>query len=279
VSREEERRGRLENWAAIAAGWERAREEREKVAAPVTAWLVRELGATSGDTVLELAAGQGDVGFELAPGLGEQGRLISSDFSPAMVEVARRRSAELGLTNVEHRVADAERIELADDSVDAVLCRWGYMLMPDPAAALAESRRVLRSGGRLAFAVWSSPARNPWISVAGRILVRHEHMPPPEPGEPGMFVLGDEQLLRSMVENAGFENVRLEDVAVHNDYPSVDEYVRRSSEMGGMFSRAWSKAPADEQEQMKAVFREAFAPFRVDGGYRLPGASICVVAS
>ncbi len=279
VDRDEQRQARLENWAAMARGWERTRTEREKIAAPVTEWLVRELAPKPGDTVLELAAGQGDVGFEIAAVLGESGRLISSDFSPAMAEIARRRSAELGLTNVEHRILDAEQIELADDSVDGVLCRWGYMLMPDPAAALAETRRVLRSGGRLAFSVWSSGARNPWISVAARILVAHGHMPPPEPGEPGMFVLGDEELLRRLVENAGFANVRIEDVAVHSNYPSVDEYVRRSSEMGGMFSRAWAEAREEEQERMKDEFREAFAPFAVDGGYELPGVSLCAVAS
>jgi SAM-dependent methyltransferase len=263
----------------MAGGWERTRTEREKIAAPVTDWLVRELGPKAGDTVLELAAGQGDVGFEIAAVLGESGRLISSDFSPAMTEIARRRSAELGLTNVEHRILDAEQIELADDSVDGVLCRWGYMLMPDPAAALGETRRVLRSGGRLAFSVWSSGAHNPWISVAARILVAHGHMPPAEPGEPGMFVLGDEELLRRLVENAGFANVRIEDVAVHSNYPSVDEYVRRSSEMGGMFSRAWAQAREEEQERIKDELREAFAPFAVDSGYELPGVSLCVVAS
>jgi SAM-dependent methyltransferase len=279
VGRDEQRQVRLENWAAIATGWERAREEREKIAAPVTEWLIREVAPKSGDTVLELAAGQGDVGFELAPILGESGRLISSDFSPAMSEIARRRSAELGLTNVEHRILDAERIELGDDSVDGALCRWGYMLMPDPAAALAETRRVLRSGGRLALSVWSSASRNPWISIAGRVLAAHGRMPPPQPGEPGMFVLGDEALLRRLVESAGFGSVRMEDVPVQNTYASVDEYVRRSSEMGGMFSRAWAEAPAEEQERMEDEFREAFAPFAADGSYRLPGVSLCVVAS
>jgi SAM-dependent methyltransferase len=279
VDRDKQRNTRLENWAAMARGWERARAEREKFAAPVTEWLVRELAAKPGDTVLELAAGQGDVGFEVAAVLGESGRLISSDFSPAMAEIARRRSAELGLTNVEYRILDAEQIGLADDSVDGVLCRWGYMLMPEPAAALAETGRVLRCGGRLAFAVWSSGERNPWISVAARILVAHGYMPAPEPGEPGMFVLGDQELLRQLVEKAGFANVRIEEVAVHGNYPSVDEYVRRSSEMGGMFSRAWAGAREEEQERMKDELREAFAPFAFDGGYELPGVSLCIVGS
>jgi SAM-dependent methyltransferase len=279
VNPDEQRRVRLENWAAMAPGWERAREERERLAAPVTDWLVRELAPKSGDTVLELASGQGDVGFEVAPLLGENGRLVSSDFSPAMVEIAKRRSAELGLRNVQHRVMDAEAIELEDDFVDGVVCRWGYMLMPNPATALVETRRVLRSGGRLAFSVWSSGDRNPWISVAGRILVARGWMPPPEPGEPGMFVLADEQQLLRMLEDAGFESARMEDVAVSNDYADVDEYVRRSSEMGGMFSRAWAEAAEDERQAMKDELRDLFAPFTTDGGYELPGVALCVVAT
>jgi len=121
--------------------------------------MIRELGPQPGDTVLELAAGAGDIGFEAAAIVGETGRLISTDFSPAMLEAAQRRGAELGIENVEYRVMDAEHLELDADSVDRVLCRFGYMLMADPAAALAETRRVLRPGGRLALAVWGAPER------------------------------------------------------------------------------------------------------------------------
>lgn len=94
-----------------------------------------------------------------------------------------------------------------------------------------------------------------------------------------MFVLGDEEQLRRLVENAEFANVRIEHVAVHSNYPSVDEYVRQSSEMGGRFSRAWAEAREEEQERMKDELRQAFAPFAVDGSYELPGVSLCVVAS
>jgi SAM-dependent methyltransferase len=226
-----------------------------------------------------VAAGQGDVGFAIAGLVGESGRLISSDFSGAMLELARRRGAELGLTNVEFRELDAEDLDLAEDSVDGVVCRWGYMLMPNPAVALAETRRVLRPGGRLSFAVWARGDRNPWISIAGRILVAHGHMPPPEPGEPGMFVLADKKELRALVEDAGFADVQIDDVPVYNDYRDVDEYVRRSNEMGGMFSRAWTAAAEDQREAMTEELRDAFEPFAVDGGYQLPGLAICVLAS
>ena len=278
MDQEEQRRVRLESWAAMAAGWELARLERERMAAPVTDWLVQELAPKPADVVLELAAGQGDVGFAVARLLGEGGRLIASDFSVAMLEIARRRGEELGLANVEFRELDAEDLDLEENSVDAVVCRWGYMLMPNPEIALAETRRVLRPGGRLAFAVWASGDRNPWISVAGRILVEHGHMPTPEPGEPGMFALANETELLALVEDAGFAGVQIENVLVRNDYRDVAEYVRRSNEMGGMFSRAWMAASEDERTAMTEEFRDAFEPFAVDGGYELPGLAICVLA-
>jgi ubiquinone/menaquinone biosynthesis C-methylase UbiE len=147
--------------------------------APVRQWMIRQLGPHPGDTLLELAAGAGDTGFQGATLLGQAGRLISTDFSPAMLGVARRRAAELGLGNVDFRVMDAERVRLETDSVDGVLCRFGYMLMADPAAALSETRRVLRPGGRLALAVWGAPDRNPFFTVIAAILVERGHLPPP----------------------------------------------------------------------------------------------------
>jgi SAM-dependent methyltransferase len=262
----------------MARAWEQEREERERMAAPVTDWLVRELAPDPGDVVLELAAGQGDVGFAVAPLLGESGRLITSDFSPAMLAIARRRSEELGLTNVEFRELDAEELDLEEDSVDGVVCRWGYMLMPNPRAALAETRRVLRPGGRLAFAVWASGDRNPWVSLAVTVLVKHGHMPAPEPGEPGMFVLAETERLNAVVAEAGFTHVRIEDVPVHSSsFEDVDDYIRRSTERGGMFARAWTAAPEDERTAMTEDLRRAFDPFKVDGGYALPGLATCVL--
>jgi SAM-dependent methyltransferase len=278
MDREEYKRTSLENWQTMAAGWERRRAEVEKVTRPVSEWMVQALDSQPGESVLELAAGPGDTGFLAATLLGAEGRLISSDFSSEMVEVARRRAAELGLENVEHRVVDAEKIQLDDDSVDGVLCRFGFMLMPDPGAAIAETRRVLRGGGRLALAVWSQAERNPWISIAGRLLAELGLVPRPQPGEPGMFVLAEEERLRGLLDGAGFAVARVEDVPVHFVFDDVDEYIAGSRETGGMFARTWRDASDDDREALRTGLAERFAPFAVDGGYELPGVALCAAA-
>ena len=138
-------------WDAVATGWYTQREELWKSTRPVSEWMVRKLDPQPGDTVLELAAGLGDTGLMAARLVGESGRVIITDFAPEMVAAARRRAEEMGVENAEFRVLDAERMDLETDSVDGVLCRWGYMLMTNPAKAFAETRRVLRPGGAASF--------------------------------------------------------------------------------------------------------------------------------
>jgi ubiquinone/menaquinone biosynthesis C-methylase UbiE len=279
MDRDEHQRAALANWKSMAPGWERRRRDIESVSAPVTEWLVQALAPQPGDVVLELAAGPGDTGFAAAPLLGENGRLLSTDFSPEMLDIARRRAGELGVTNVEHRVMDAQEMDLADDSVDRVLCRFGYMLVLDQEAAFAETRRVLRPGGRLALAVWREPQRNPWVAIAGRLLTELRLAPSPDPQAPTMFGMASDERMRELLEGAGFEIERLEDVPVTFRYDTVDDYVASARDTGGMFARAWAGASDDERRELTAALTQAFAPFALDGGYALPGVAFCAAAS
>jgi ubiquinone/menaquinone biosynthesis C-methylase UbiE len=276
---EKQRREIYEIAEAIAPGWERWRARIEDVTAPVREWMINELAPRPGDTLLELAAGAGDTGFEAAAIAGERGRLISTDFSPAMVQAARRRAAELGLATVEHRVMDAERIELEADSIDGVLCRFGYMLMPDPAAALAETRRVLRPGGHLALAVWGAPERNPWITIGFGLLVERGHLPSPEPGAPGPFALASEDRTRALLEGAGFTAVRTEEIPVRFTFRDIDDYMTYSTDTGGPAALVLRGLPDDERDALKRRLDQAFAPFEGDEGYALPGVALTAVAS
>jgi ubiquinone/menaquinone biosynthesis C-methylase UbiE len=264
---------------AIAPTWERRSADIEGVSTPVREWMLRELGPRGGDTVLELAAGVGETGFQAAEIIGEAGSLISTDFSPTMLEGARRRGAELGVENVDYRVIDAERIELEDDSVDGVLCQSGYMLMADPAAALAETRRVLRPGGRLALSVWGAPERNPWASIGGRFLVERGQLPPPEPGTPGIFAMASDERTRALLAGAGFANVRTAEVPVRWAFSDLGAYERWVVEVAGAFAMVVRALPDAEREALRSQLEEAFRPFAADGGYELPGLALCAVAS
>ena len=272
------RRQSYEAWEAMAAGWERALERIEASATPVREWLIRELAPGPGDTLLDLAAGPGETGFAAAELVGDEGRVISSDRSPAMVEVGRRRAAELRLQNVEHRVLDAEDLDLADAAVDGVICRFGYMLMVDPGQALKETRRVLRPGGRLVFAVWREAERNPWVAAPGRMFVRHGLVPPPEPGAPGMFAMASDERIHELLEGAGFAPRRIEDIAVRFVAESLDAYIAGARETGGIFARAWEAASEAERVEMTEELATAFAPYHTDGGLELPGVAVGVAA-
>ena len=279
MNREELRRQSYDAWERMAEGWESALERIEASAAPVREWLLRELAPRPGDIVLDLAAGPGETGFAAAALVGEEGRVVSSDRSPAMVAVGRRRAEELGLQNIEHRVLDAEDLDLQDASVDGAICRFGYMLMVDPGQALRETRRVLRADGRLVFAVWREAKRNPWVAVPGELFVRRGLVPPPEPDAPGMFTLASDERIRELLGSAGFTSWKIEDVPVRFVAADVDEYIAGARETGGVFARAWEAATESEREQMTAELAAAFAPHTVDGRLELPGVAACVVAT
>jgi ubiquinone/menaquinone biosynthesis C-methylase UbiE len=161
-SGEEQRRASRERWEAAASGWVRNQAQVRAFSAPVTQWLLDALALQPGQRVLELAAGVGETGLLAAELVQPFGEVIISDQAEAMLAAARERASELGARGVEFKVLNAEWIDLPVASVDAVVCRWGYMLMADPLAALTEARRVLRPGGRLSLAVWDSAERNPW---------------------------------------------------------------------------------------------------------------------
>ena len=265
---------------AIAPTWERRREDVERASTPVRDWMVRELRPREGDTVLELAAGVGETGFQAAPSLGERGRLITTDFSPAMVDAARRRGAELGVKNVTYEVMDAERLPLEADSVDGVLCRFAYMLMTDHATALAETRRVLRPGGRLALACWGDPERNPFFGLIGLSLGQRGHIPPLEPPPaPGPFSMASPERTTALLEGAGFTDVRTEEVPVRFVVSDAGEYVSLIADTAGPLGLALQALPESERAAVKKDVEDAFPRFAVEDRYELPGVALCAVAS
>ena len=264
----------LETWGQMAPGWQGRRDWLMGITGQVNDWLAQKADPQPGQTVLDIAAGTGDLGFKVAERVGQEGRVISTDFAPEMVDVARRFGEARGLENVEYRVLDAERMDLDDDSVDAAVCRWGYMLMADPATALKETRRVLRDGGPLAFAVWRTPDLNPWAGIPGMTLVQRGHMPAPVPGAPGIFALGEPDRVRGLVTGAGFGEPELEEIAFEFRYADSDDLWDALISLAGPLARAVKALPDDEREATRSAIVESIAAYRnEDGSYTAPAAT------
>jgi SAM-dependent methyltransferase len=253
VDLDELRAKSLENWDEFAGNWADEHDFLHTATKGVADALVAGVDPEPGQTILELAAGTGDVGFAVSERLGDGGKLIQTDFAPNMVEQERRFVAEAGLANIEHQVVDAERMDFEAASVDGVVCRYGYMLMADPAAALSETRRVLREGGRLAFAVWGAPDRNLWAFIPGFALVEAGHLPPPEPDAPGIFAMADPERIRSLVTGAGFAHPELQEVTVDWDYTDPAVHWEKTMKLAAPIADAVNALAEDERERIREV--------------------------
>ena len=267
-------------WESMAPGWEARRSYLAEFSNDITNWLVGKLDPQPGETILELAAGPGDTGYAAAQRIGDKGKLISTDFAPAMVEVARRRAKEIGITNAEFRVLDAERNDLDTNSVDGVLCRWGYSLMLDPGAALSETRRVLRDGGTHTLSVMGSPADNPWGSLLMRSVVGLGLIPPPDPRHPGgLFSLAEHEDLYKLIEAAGFEHIEIENADFRLRFTDFDDYWRFILEFAGGVSALLQSFPDETRTKVRDATAQAIDGFKTAGGYEFPAVTVNAAAS
>jgi ubiquinone/menaquinone biosynthesis C-methylase UbiE len=269
-----------EYWDEAAAGWRRHGELLRTYTAPVSSWLVDAIDPRPGQRVLELAAGLGDISLLVAARVAPDGVVVCSDRSQAMLEAARARAAELGVGNVEFAPLDAEWIDLPVASVDALICRWGYMLVAHPESALRESRRVVRPGGAVALAVWDAPELNPWSAVPNGVMRERGLLRAPEPGSPGPFALADEGRLRELLEQAGFEEVRVAALDFEESQPDFDSYWETRLDFSRILHDAVLSRPEAEIAEIRGEVEARLAQYAApDGRLAIPARTLVAAAS
>jgi SAM-dependent methyltransferase len=269
----------LQTWEEAASGWTRQREAIREFSAPVAHWMIDAIVPQPGERVLELAAGLGETAMLAAELVAPIGGVIVSDQAEAMLAGARERAIALGLSNVEFRVLNAEWIDLPVASVDAVLCRWGYMLMADPQAALVETRRVLRPGGRVALAVWDAIEQNPWAFLPASELIERGLSTPPAEGTPGPFALGSAERTTRLLHEAGFGDVRVEALDLRRRHASFEEFWDLTLDLSRGIHDTVLDRPEPEIAEIRAALAERFAPYTAaDGSMDIPARTLVASA-
>jgi SAM-dependent methyltransferase len=254
-------------WQNAAAAWYRWTPTLQTWLGPVTEAMLEVANLRPGARVLDLAAGAGEPSLSAAERVGPSGHVLATDISSNILEFAAQAARERGLTNVETRVMDGENPDLPDESFDAVLSRLGLIYFPDRAGALRAAHRLLKPGGRVVLASFSTPDQNRFFSIPISIIRRRAQLPAPAPGLPGPFSLGAPGVMEQMLLAAGFVDVTAKVVPTSLRLRSAAECVSFERESFGALQQMLANLPAAEQDDVWAEIERELGTFQTDGGF------------
>lgn len=193
---------------------------REELYGALTQQMLEAAGLKPGDHVLDIAAGTGDQSRMAAKLVGSTGSILATDISEEALITAAQLAEQQGVRNITTRVANAEQLDLVDNAYDAVIARFGLMLISNQHQALAEMWRVLKPGGRLAAIVWSSAEHNPlfaeYINVIEQPVEGHETK------QFGVFSLAESAHFADVLKGAGFQQVQVQTISTTFHFSSFD---------------------------------------------------------
>lgn len=216
--------------------------------------LIERVRPQPGERVLDLACGTGAVSREVLKRISPGGTLVGVDINADMLRVASE-VIEAREPVVRWQEASADSLPLPDASFDVALCQQGLQFFPDKPGALRELRRVLKPGGRLALSVWRALEHNP---------VQHA-LSKAADGKLGKsmaiaFGLGENGALERMLQDAGFQSVRVVSVQKVIVQPDPDDYVQRSVKGAAAALPDLRAMTEDERAQLAAAVRADMGP-------------------
>jgi SAM-dependent methyltransferase len=276
----EQNADQLAYWSGAAGQrWVDRQETLDTILAPILDILLDRAAVAAGERVIDVGCGCGASAIALAGKVGPAGRVTGIDISGPMLARARERTApDLPLDLV---LADATVHPFEPQRADLLASRFGVMFFADPAASFRNTRTALRPGGRVAFACWREPARNPWMILPLQEAYRFvPKLPEIGPEDPGPFAFAREERVRGILGEAGFSSIAMEPVDLALDVGlgrGLDTAVRAAIDVGPV-RRALEGQPPDVMSKLEGALRTALAPFQ--NGDTVPlGASVWIVTA
>jgi len=265
-------------WAGLSAGWEKWDAAIMDQLGPVGDAITERLGIAADQQHLDIASGTGEPGLTIAA-RAPQGHVVLTDLAAEMLEVAERRAAAQGVTNIETQVCSADDLPFPDAAFDSVSVRFGYMFFPDVGRATAEFARVLKPGGRLCASVWIEPDRNPWTALVMQAIGAEVALPAPDPDAPNMFRFSAPGAIAALYAGAGLRDVEEWDVPVALVTDSPDEYWQVMSEHVSPAVAALRQVDGAARQRIADAVVARVAAYESGGRVRVPGLARCIAGT
>jgi SAM-dependent methyltransferase len=211
--------------------------------------------------VLDVGCGSGQTTREAAR-RARAGSATGIDLSSRMLELARRRAEQEGVTNVRFVHADAQVADLGVARYDRVISRTGVMFFGEPVAAFANLARALTPDGRMVLLVWQPFEENEWMGTFLRAVSVGRDLPPPPADRPSPFALGAPDRVRSVLMAAGFSEPQLvglrEPMYYGPDVTTAEEFVL--SMVGGTLTELDDAARAEARAALRSTLQDHLGP-------------------
>lgn len=270
----------LQQWNNAAEAWHRWGPLLSRWLGPATETMMDLASIAPGSRVLDVAAGAGEQTLAVARRIGPQGEVLATDLSPEILEYAASSARLAGLDNVRTREIDGEALAGLDEGeFDAAISRVGLIYFPDQQKALKGILKNLRPGGKLAVMVYTSAEKNAFFSTPVSIIRRRAQLPPPLPGQPGPFSLGDPTTLKQTLEQAGFRNVWVEAIDAPVRVKSAGECLQFEQESFGALHQMLGGLSDPEKDAAWEEIYQALKQFEHDDQFEGPCEMLVAVGS
>jgi ubiquinone/menaquinone biosynthesis C-methylase UbiE len=198
-------------WNKSSVGWKKWDSMFMAFLKPMSDEMIQMMNIADYNNILDVATGTGEPGLTIASML-KTGKVTGTDLSEKMLEVANENAVNRGIANFETICCDVSSLPFESETFSAVSCRLGFNLFPDMQLALQEMMRVLKTGGHIVAAVWSTPEKNFWVANSMGTMISRLQLNPPAPGAPGIWRCSQPSFMADLFRKAGLKNVREKEV-------------------------------------------------------------------
>lgn len=238
-------------WNQCSPGWEKWDALLMDFLAPMGNVMIEYIQPLEQKLILDIASGTGEPALTIASLL-HKGHIVMTDLSEDMLAIAKAKATSLSLQNVDTKVCDVTELPFADNTFDAVTCRFGFMFFPDMRLAAREMIRVLKPGGKLVAAVWGLPEKNIWISAVTHVIQQHLQLPETPVDAPGMFRCAKSGLLQHIFEEAQLKNVFEREVTNQLHFDTAEAYWDMMKDISAPIEKVFKTADSITKNAIKS---------------------------